>query len=368
VKLDQLVWQDKEIGNFINTRFIPLRFTPSDENYREIRTEHNVRGTPTVLFINPQGEEIDRSIGFDGKKEAYFQTIQDFAAGKNTLLSLLAKLEQNPDDVETNFRIGKRYVDRYEWENVQPYFAKVLEMDPGDEQGFKSESTYSLAVYEMRINSDIEPLQDFIANCTDQERLYQAYTNLVSHFIRADKSDEASQLYEEALEKLPENADLLADYAMFVFTGKIEDKYEKGFERAKRAMELKPEDEDILFSSYYGILAYYKNKEKQEEYFETYGEVFQKLPKDTFFMYNYGEAVLSFEATDKIDSGIEVVTKALEMEPKAAHLWHTLAKLHFEKGELDRAKEAAQKAVEIVPQSKQYKQTLDKIEKGEIEN
>lgn len=361
MRLDQLVWQDKEVGDFVNSRFIPLRFTPDDENYRQIRKEHNVRGTPTVILLNPSGEEIDRTIGFNGKRDEYFQTIQDISSGKGTLLSLSEKLKDNPDDVETNFLIGKRYVDRYEWDQVQPYFAKVLEMDPEDERGYKSESVYNLALYELRINSEPGPIRDFISSCTDKERLYQAYANLVTHFIRSDKPDEASALYEEALGKMPDSAALMADYAMFVFTGKIEDKYERGFERAKKAMEMEPEDEDVLFNSYYGILSYYKNKGDQDKYFETFGDVFQKMPENTFFKYSYAEGILTFKAKDRIDSGIDVVKEALEMEPNAPHLWHTLGKLYFEKGDLDEAVNAAQKASDIVPKSEQYKQTLEKF-------
>jgi tetratricopeptide (TPR) repeat protein len=367
VKLDQLVWQDKEVGKFINSRFIPLRFTPSDEDYRQIRTEYKVRGTPTAVFLNHLGEEIDRKIGFNGNRDEYFQIIQNLALGKDSLLSLTAQLKENPDDVEANFKIGKRYIDRYEWENVQPYFAKVLEIDPEDEMGFGSEATYNLAVYDLRINGKIKPLKQFIATSTDQERLYQAYTDLASHFIRTDKLDEASKLYEEALEKWPSNADLMADYAMFVFTSKIKDRYEKGFERAKKALSLKPEDEDVVFSSYYGILSYYKNADKLDKYFETFEEVLRKLPKNTFFKYSYAEAILTFQISDKIDSGIEVMLDALETEPEAPHLWHSLSKLYFEKGDMSKSIEAAQKAVEIVPNNEQYQQTLEKFKKAKEE-
>jgi len=320
------------------------------------------------LLLNSDGAEIDRVLGFDGSRDEYFQRLRDFAAGKGTLLSLQAKLEEDPDDVETNFNIGKRYVDRYEWEKVQPYFLKVLEKDPGDEKGFRSEATYNLSVYETRINGNIEPLQKFIAGCTDSELLYRSYGILASHFIQKERFDEALALYEEALGRLPQNADLMADYAMFVFTSKIEDKYELGYSRAKKAMTLKPEDEDVLFNSLYSLIAYYRNTENLEEYFATYKEALEKMPNDTFFMYGYAEAILRTESKDKYDEGIDIVKKALELEPEAPHLWHSLGKLYFEKGDLDKAIEAAQKAVDIVPQSKQYQETLDKFAKAKERN
>lgn len=320
------------------------------------------------MLLNPEGQEIDRVLGFDGNRDEYFQRLQDFAAGKGTLLSLLAKLEKDPDDVETNFKAGKRYVDRFEWENVQPYFLKVLEKDPGDERGFKPEATFNLAVYETRINGNTEPLRQFIAGSTDPDLLYRSYGILASQFIQKERFEEALALYEEALGRMPDNADLMADYAMFVFTSKIEDKYQLGYERAKKAMTLKPEDEEVLFNSLYSLIAYYRNTENQEEYFATYKEALEKMPEDTFFMYGYAEAILRTESKDKYDEGIAIVKKALELEPEAPHLWHSLGKLYFEKGDLDRAIEAAQKAVEIVPQSKQYQETLDKFVKAKEEN
>ena len=318
--------------------------------------------------MNPEGEEIDRAIGFDGNRDEYFQRLQDFAAGKDTLLSLRAKLQENPDDVEANFKIDKRHIDRYEWENVQPYFANVLELDPGDETGFRSESVFNLAVYETRVNGNIEPLRQFIGTCTDPGLLYRSYGIIASHFIRNERFDDALALYEEALGKMPDNADIMADYAMFVFTSKIEDKYELGYSRAKKAMTLKPEDEDVLFNSLYSLTAYYRNTENQEEYFATYEEALERMPEDTFFMYGYAEAILRTGSEDKYDAGIEILKKALELEPEAPHLWHSMSKLYYESGDLDKAIEAARKAVEIVPQSKQYKETLDKFAKAKEEN
>ena len=139
-------------------KFVSLRITVSQEAYKQLRTDYNVIGTPTVLFLRPDGGEIDRIVGFGGDKDEYFQTVQDYAAGKNTMLSLMDKYNANPDELEINYTLAKKYVDRFDTDKSIPYFAKVLELDPQDNQGYKTEATYYMAVNEVRNNKNPEPI------------------------------------------------------------------------------------------------------------------------------------------------------------------------------------------------------------------
>lgn len=111
-------------------KFVSLRVTVSDKDYKQYREDYGVRGTPTALFLDDQGKEIDRIVGFDGEKDEYFETVKDYENGKNTLTVLLAQIEMSPEDVDINYKMAQKYLDRYELDKSQPYFEKVLELDP----------------------------------------------------------------------------------------------------------------------------------------------------------------------------------------------------------------------------------------------
>lgn len=196
---------------------------------------------PTVLFLKPEGEEIDRICGFDGNKDAYLQTIKDYAAGRNILSNYIADVQNNPDNVELNLKLARKYISRWEREKAHPYFTRVLELDPDDEKGFKDESTFQLAVYEARNKKNIEPLESFMASNTDERFFEEGYFNLVRFYRNEKNTDKLIEIYEEGIGKMPAHAGALNQYAWFIYENKIKEKYVRGIELAKKAVELKPD-------------------------------------------------------------------------------------------------------------------------------
>ena len=93
-------------------KFVNLRIHTSDEIYPDFRKEFGVRGTPTVLFLDANGEELDRIVGYGGEKDEYFQKVKDYDAGKNTLKALLADFVGKEGDADANFAMAEKYLDR----------------------------------------------------------------------------------------------------------------------------------------------------------------------------------------------------------------------------------------------------------------
>ena len=152
-----MVWRDKDVGNFVNKTFVSYRVTPSDKGWGPVKEKLDTLGTPSVILLKSSGEEIDRICGFEGEKDKYLQTIKDYSAGKNTLAMFISQLEKNPENVDFNFKVGKRYVDRWQLDKAHPYLTKVLALDPEDTKGFKAESTYNLTEFELRNKKTLCP-------------------------------------------------------------------------------------------------------------------------------------------------------------------------------------------------------------------
>ena len=214
IELDRSVWQDTEVGKYVNDTYLPLRVDTADEDYPQYREDYSVRGTPTILWLDSEGKEIDRIVGFDGDRDKFFQTLQDFAVGKNTLPALTAEFDKNPEDVDLNFKMAKKYQARYEEAKAQPFFEKVLALDPENQKGFQEESSYELAVYESRSNRNPEPLKAFIATNPSEKYLKNAYSNLAFSYQRLKDNDNMVATYEEALTKFPDDANMMISFAV----------------------------------------------------------------------------------------------------------------------------------------------------------
>lgn len=62
-QMDREVFQDKSIGTFFNDNFINFKVNGDRGKGRELANLYDVKGYPTVVFIDPKGVVLGRQIG-----------------------------------------------------------------------------------------------------------------------------------------------------------------------------------------------------------------------------------------------------------------------------------------------------------------
>ncbi len=359
-----MVFQNKELGSFFNEKFINFRITPVDEGWKKIRELFEIRGTPTVILVKPDGEELDRINGFDGA-DKFMATVEEYLAGENLLSTFLAQVEENPDDVEANFNLGKKYSSRWEDDKAYPFYAKTIELDPEDSKGHGSEASLRIALHKIssREDPDPEPLKQFIAGNTDQKFMIESCSALARYYQGKKENDNALSVWEEVLVKMPDNPMVMNEYAYSVFYLEDESRYEKAKAQAEKA--LSSGNEDALFLGHYNIIRYYRLKNDNDTALIKYAEAAEQVPTEAFFAYGYASIALKEKKTDLYDRAIESVKKAIEINKGVAEYWATLAGLTFEKGDLTEAIKAQEEALFLQPTNRSYKQILEKYREVE---
>jgi tetratricopeptide (TPR) repeat protein len=357
-----LVWQQSDVGLFTKEKFVNVRIDTSDENYDWWREKFQTPGTPTVLFLDAEGNEIDRFVGFEGNKDETFQMVKDFAAGINTLPALTAELDANPDDVDLNFKMAEKFQVRYEIPKAQPFYEKVLALDPDDTKGHKEEATFQIALHTAGTNQDPEPLKAFIAAYPgNKDHLLSAYTTLAGTYQRIKDIDKAVATFEEAMMALPDNARLHFSYASAIFNGRIEDKYELGLKLNAKTKELDPEMER---STVYNLMSYYRNTDNKTEMIALLDGALEKWPT---MAYTYASTVTSMEIEDKYDAAMAMLQTEIKKDEnaKAGYMWFTLGQLFLKKGDKEAALEHMKKAVELTPENRaaRYIKAVEDLEK-----
>jgi len=185
--------------------------------------------------------EIDRICGYDGDKVSYYQTVLDYVNGKNTLGAMQAILQQSPDDVEANYRLAKKYTSRWELAKAQPYFSRIIELDPQDLHGYNEECRGYIAINTLNTLDDDQPLIDWLKQSTNKAHLERGYNSLIRFYRRKEMQDKLLAAYEQVVRRLPENADFMNDCAWYIYLQKIKDRYEQGIELARKAVQLEPQ-------------------------------------------------------------------------------------------------------------------------------
>jgi len=243
--LDQLVHTDKEVGEYINARYISVKMDGNSAEGKQLRNKYKYPGYPTTILMTANGEEIDRIVGFSGNKDEHFQLLKDYAEGRNTLGDYLKKLENEPKNFDYNYAVLRKYSSRNDYQNIKKYAGLILQLDPENNQGKKTEMSYHLAFSDYKISGLISPMLDFTENCKDEDWLEAGYSEIIRYYQRKPDQSQVMATYESAVKRLQRPSSLMNSYAWYIFQNKIADRYSRGIEVARRAVELSPDADHI---------------------------------------------------------------------------------------------------------------------------
>ena len=102
-----------------------------------IAQQFGVSGYPTVVIAKPNGEEIDRIWGYLPPTEFYNQ-VQLYLQGKETLEDYLSRLEDEPENLDYLMTIGEKYASRAADDKAIEFYNKVADLDQGNRRGYAS--------------------------------------------------------------------------------------------------------------------------------------------------------------------------------------------------------------------------------------
>jgi tetratricopeptide (TPR) repeat protein len=230
---------------FINQYYVSVKINGEKDAGKELKKRYNIQGYPTVVFLKSNGEEIDRICGWNGDKEKYFVTIQEYTQGKNTLAFFQNQFDKNPNDIETNYRLAKKYISHWDIFSAYPYFQNILKLDTENKYSYHEEATGYSAGFELIQNKNDEAILKFLNTSSNEKLLSLGFKQLFRFYKREKNQQKLSEAYETAFIKFPKNTDYMNDYAWYIYENKSVDKYERGIELAKKAVELKPEKANI---------------------------------------------------------------------------------------------------------------------------
>jgi thioredoxin-related protein len=214
VELDKKVYTVADVADFANSNQINWKIDAEKGEGVEIAKKYGVSGYPSVVFVNGDGEEIDRIVGYIPAKD-FLETMKDYNAGKNTIKSLKAILTTNPDDVEANFRLGKKSADGGNMPEAKTYFEKVVTLDPNNKSGWTDDAELFLA----QIRNTPADIEAFAKKYPDSELIKDAYIYLAEVSLEANDYSKADGYYKKLFEKYGKNDESISfGYGQYLLT------------------------------------------------------------------------------------------------------------------------------------------------------
>jgi len=215
IELDNKVYADSEVADFANANQINFKIDAEKGEGIEFAKKYKVTGYPTVLFLDGNGNEIDRIYGYYPKKE-FFVMMQDYNRGMNTFQDLTQKLEKDPANVEANLKMADKYIALGETDKAKAHLNKIIETDPGNAAGKTDDAKFKLASLAQK-ETVISELQTFIKDNPESDVLKDACQTLAEYYygINSDVAN-ADMCYKELLAKYQDDENIRSSYGQYL--------------------------------------------------------------------------------------------------------------------------------------------------------
>ncbi|MBX3396410.1 MAG: thioredoxin family protein [Phycisphaerae bacterium] len=107
--LDRSTWPNPDVRKLLSEKAIPIKVDA--EKNRPLSQKYAISSYPQLVFIRPDGTEIDRIVGFVGP-DVFIQSASGPLAGKDRITIMREALASNPNDPIQRLRLGDAMVQR----------------------------------------------------------------------------------------------------------------------------------------------------------------------------------------------------------------------------------------------------------------
>ena len=262
--------------SFSKEKFISLKLKPwSDQEDSELFQSMKGRGLPLLVYLNNDGEEIDRIYGYMPPDE-YLKKIEDIYNGVNTFLSFKNNFISGSRNSQIISNLSEKCKSYSELEFCSEVYSYIIEnkLDFDIETVLTSELIF--AKKQLAIDGVTSSLIKLIDISENPEYQKEIYYTLIYHYNNNGDVDAEAKIYKEYSDKFISDANLLNGYAW-------------------RMTELQLNLEDALMKSTKAIEITSDTPEQQANILDTKSEVLWLL--------------------ERYDEAISIIKLAIEINP-----------------------------------------------------
>ncbi|NOZ75927.1 MAG: hypothetical protein GXO90_11255, partial [FCB group bacterium] len=188
--MDADTFSDPQVQKFMGDHFISTQVNAEKGEGIQIRKDYSISGYPTMIFVDSEGKEIDRIIGYR-PPDVFLSKVDSVAKNLGTVPALEASVQTNPNDVAQWKRLAAKYEERGAYPEALKVWNTLAELDGGQTDLV----AYKTTALKSRIDHSPDPLVDFIDTHPGNQYLKDAYSAALSLYRRAEKPEAEGDLY-----------------------------------------------------------------------------------------------------------------------------------------------------------------------------
>jgi hypothetical protein len=214
--MEEALWNTVDGAN-LTDGLIPIRIDSTTPEGVALNRKYPVTGLPLALFIDPDGNEIDRVVGYTTNK-AFLIEAEPLAAGHDPLPSMEEDLASRPEDLNLMMEVYERYLFRLREGEAESLLTRILELDPQNRSRKSTMALIKMAKHHKIVRNDMEATWEHWKMILDRFPNSTAVSGAINETYRAaisiGKRDEWTEWICAKLDEHPDNARLQFSAAM----------------------------------------------------------------------------------------------------------------------------------------------------------
>ena len=231
--LEASTFKDKEIINLAKNNFINLKINAETEYGMPLFNRFNGTGYPLILFLDSNGNELDRISGFLPDYE-FLIKMQNILKGKNTFTYYLDEYNKNNHSSEILFALANKYKEKNEIDKAISIYKQLLNSSNVSKSDYDN-SKYSLAILSIQKNNTALILE-YLNENPYSKNVEIAVFELINYYKSQQMIVEEIDLYNQYLKKLDTSYNFLNSFAWRM--SELNFDLEVALEKINEALEL----------------------------------------------------------------------------------------------------------------------------------
>jgi tetratricopeptide (TPR) repeat protein len=218
----QQFYDKARFAKFLDENFVLFRAQRGTPLGEKLYKKFNIQSTPFLLFLGPDGKEVDWIAGYTPPPEKLQDRMFRILKGVDTLPSLARIQCEDPENPEPLIKLGIKYQEHQYREKALECFKEAAALDPDGAKMMKRDTGEMISCKEMADYQfartfavtfgliDVEAAHAYIRNYPSGQLLKEAYLE-VSRFHRLE-NEEGRAFFDEFVAKFPDDPDVLNAY------------------------------------------------------------------------------------------------------------------------------------------------------------
>lgn len=157
IRLKKDVFENEKCATFLNDNFIIVSVSPSDKIYKHLWNHYKLENQSTVIYLDQNGNEVDRTISYNNNTEAYLNFLKDLSQGKNLYSIVLAAYKKDPLNVRNNYLFAEKLMFRNQIKEAIKHYNNVLIYDPDNGFGLNPDCRLKIAESSLILATNSDP-------------------------------------------------------------------------------------------------------------------------------------------------------------------------------------------------------------------